>query len=149
VASNDKNRSGGTAHNFHKILNILLKPVLDLQEDGIPNFSHRIGDRLEVVTLLVPLFLVLADGLKGDKIAARKVYYTDVIHICSRCNCCYEDADNVDVKCKFLWRELELKEITESKSHRIGSPKMVLTVTSEPKPKETVIGELDISVYRM
>ena len=47
-----------------------------------------------------------------------------------------------------LWREFELREITESRSHSIGSPKMVLTVTSEPKPKETVIGEPDTSVYQ-
>ena len=47
-----------------------------------------------------------------------------------------------------LWRrELELREITESRSHNIGSPKMVLTVTSEPTPKERVIGEPDTSVY--
>ena len=39
-----------------------------------------------------------------------------------------------------LWRELELSEITESRSHSIGSPNMVLTVTSEPKPKIRVIG---------
>ena len=46
-----------------------------------------------------------------------------------------------------LWRELELREITESRSHNIGSPNMVLTVTSEPRPKERVIGEPDTSVY--
>ena len=46
-----------------------------------------------------------------------------------------------------LWRELELRKITESRSHNIGSPKMVLTVTSEPRPKERVIGEPDTSVY--
>jgi hypothetical protein len=46
-----------------------------------------------------------------------------------------------------LWRELELSEITESRAQSIGSPKMVLTVTSEPKPKERVIGEPDTSVY--
>ena len=39
-----------------------------------------------------------------------------------------------------LWRELELREITESRSYNIGSPKMVLTVTSEPRPKERVTG---------
>ena len=42
---------------------------------------------------------------------------------------------------------LELREITESKSHSIGSPKMVLMVILEPKPKETVIGEPDTLVY--
>ena len=31
---------------------------------------------------------------------------------------------------------MELREITESRAHSIGSPKMVLTVTSEPKPGE-------------
>ena len=48
-----------------------------------------------------------------------------------------------------LWRELELREATESRSHNIGSLKMVLTVTSESKPMETVIGEPDTSVYRV
>ena len=43
---------------------------------------------------------------------------------------------------------MELREITESRSRNIGSPKMVLvTVISEPRPKERVIGEPDTSVY--
>jgi hypothetical protein len=42
---------------------------------------------------------------------------------------------------------LDLREITESRSHSIGSLKMVLTVTSGPKPKERVIGEPETSVY--
>ena len=42
---------------------------------------------------------------------------------------------------------MDLREITESRSHNIGSSKMVLTVTSEPKPKERVIGEPATSVY--
>ena len=41
----------------------------------------------------------------------------------------------------------ELSEITESRSHSIGSPKMVLMMTSEPRPKERVTGEPDTSVY--
>jgi hypothetical protein len=102
VASQDKKCSGETAHNFHKILKVLLKPLLDVQEDGIPNFSHRIGNRIKVVTLLVPFVFVLADGLKGDKCAALKLYYTNVVRICSGCDCHYDNADNVDVKCKFL-----------------------------------------------
>ena len=46
-----------------------------------------------------------------------------------------------------LWRELELRKITESRSYNIGSPKMVLTVTSDTRPKERVIGEPDTLVY--
>ena len=42
---------------------------------------------------------------------------------------------------------MELREITESRAQSIGSPKMVLTVTSDPKPKERVIGEPETSVY--
>ena len=57
MARQDKKRSGETAHNFHKILKVLLKPLLDVQEDGIPNFSYRVGNRIKVVTLLVPLSL--------------------------------------------------------------------------------------------
>jgi len=102
VARQDKKRSGETARNFHKILKVLLKPLLDVQEDGIPNFSYRIGNRIKVVTLLVPLFFVLADGQESDKCAARKLFYTDVVRICSGCDCHYDDADKVDVKCKFL-----------------------------------------------
>ena len=102
MARQDKKRSGETARNFHKILKVLLKPLLDVQEDGIPNFSYRIGDRIKVVTLLVPLFFVLADGQESDKCAARKLYYTDVVRICSGCDCHYDDSDKVDVKCEFL-----------------------------------------------
>ena len=88
MARQDKKRSGETAHNFHKILKVLLKPLLDAQEDGIPNFSHHIGNRIKVVTLLVPLFFVLADGKEGDKCVARKVYYTNVlVWICCGCDC--------------------------------------------------------------
>ena len=46
-----------------------------------------------------------------------------------------------------LRRELELREIPESRAQSIGSPEMVLTVTSEHKPKERVIGEPETLVY--
>ena len=71
--SSDKNHSGETARNFHKILKVLLK-----QETGIPNFSYHIGNRIKIVTLLVPLFLVVAASLEADKITGRKAFYTDV-----------------------------------------------------------------------
>ena len=41
--------------------------------------------------------------------------------------------------------ELERREMTTSKSQSIGRPKMVLTVTSEPKAIEMVMGEPDWS----
>ena len=44
---------------------------------------------------------------------------------------------------------MDLREITDSRSHNIGRPKMVLTVTPEPKPKERVIGEPETSVHRV
>jgi hypothetical protein len=43
VARQDKKHSEETARNFHKILKVLLKPLLDVQEDGIPNFSIVLG----------------------------------------------------------------------------------------------------------
>jgi hypothetical protein len=45
-----------------------------------------------------------------------------------------------------LWRELERREITESKSQSMGRPKIVLTVTSGPKARDRVIGEPEMSV---
>ena len=42
---------------------------------------------------------------------------------------------------------MDLREITESRSHNIGTQKMVLTVASEPKSKERVIGEPETLVY--
>jgi hypothetical protein len=41
-----------------------------------------------------------------------------------------------------LCKELVRREMTESRSKSIGRPKIVLTVTSAPKAKERVIGEL-------
>lgn len=43
--------------------------------------------------------------------------------------------------------ELDRSEITASKSQSIGSPKMVFTVTSLPRAKESVIGDPVMSVY--
>ena len=42
---------------------------------------------------------------------------------------------------------LDRKEITESRSQSIGNPKMVLTVTSEPRAKEIVMGDPEVSTY--
>ena len=105
VASSSKKRTGETARNFHKILKVLLKPVLDLQETGIPDFAFRIGNQMKRVTLLIPLFLMTADGLEACKMTGRKIFYTDVVRICSGCDCSYDDADNANVKCKFLETE--------------------------------------------
>jgi hypothetical protein len=35
----------------------------------------------------------------------RKIFYTDVVRICSGCDCFYDDTDNANVKCKFLETE--------------------------------------------
>jgi hypothetical protein len=43
--------------------------------------------------------------------------------------------------------ELERREMTTSKSQSIGRPKMVLTVTSEPRANERVMGEPEMSTY--
>ena len=43
------------------------------------------------------------------------------------------------------WRVLDVKEITESKSHSIGRPKIVLTVTLGPNAKESVMGAPEVS----
>jgi hypothetical protein len=75
VASSSRKRTGETARNFHKILKVLLQPVLDLQETGIPNFPLRVGNRIKMVTLLIPLFLITADGLEADKMAGRKIFF--------------------------------------------------------------------------
>ena len=82
-----------------------MKPLLDLQETGIPNFPLRIGNRNKMVTLLDPLFMIIADGLEIDKMAGRKIFYTDAVRICSGCDCSYDDANNADAKCNFLETE--------------------------------------------
>jgi hypothetical protein len=43
------------------------------------------------------------------------------------------------------WRELDAKEMTESRSQSMGKPKIVLTVTSGPSAKESVIGAPEAS----
>ena len=43
------------------------------------------------------------------------------------------------------WRELDVKEMTESRSQSIGKPKMVFTVTPGPSAKESVIGAPEVS----
>ena len=42
---------------------------------------------------------------------------------------------------------LERREMTESRSQSMGRLKMVLTVTSDPRAKERVIAELEVSTY--
>jgi hypothetical protein len=43
------------------------------------------------------------------------------------------------------WRELDVKEMTESRSQSMGKPKIVLTVMSGPSAKENVIGAPEAS----
>ena len=105
VAANDPKRSGESSRNFHHMLQTLLKPVLEIQDCGIPDFPVRIDDTCKLCTLLLPIFMVCADGLEADKLCIRKINYRkDCIRICSGCNCSCEDADNTDsaFKCEFL-----------------------------------------------
>lgn len=45
-----------------------------------------------------------------------------------------------------LCMELERRDIIESRSQSIGNPKMVLTVTSEPRANEIVMGDPEVSM---
>ena len=105
VASNDPKRSGESSRNFHRMLKTLLQPLLDIQETGIPDYPVRIDDTCKVCTLLLPLFMVCADGLEADKLCIRKINYRkDCVRICSGCDCSCENADNTDksFQCDFL-----------------------------------------------
>jgi hypothetical protein len=44
-----------------------------------------------------------------------------------------------------LCKELAQREMTESRPHNMGSPKIVLTVTSGPRAKERVTGAPEVS----
>ena len=44
-----------------------------------------------------------------------------------------------------LCMELERREMTASRAQSVGNPKIVFTVTSEPRAKDAVIGEPDVS----
>lgn len=59
-------------------------------------------------------------------------------------------AERVIGKSRFkvrLCMEFERSEMTTSKSQSMGRPKMVFTVTSEPKANEIWIGEPVVSIY--
>jgi hypothetical protein len=43
------------------------------------------------------------------------------------------------------WRELDVKDMTESRLQSMGRPKIGLTVTSGPSAKESVIGATEVS----
>ena len=105
VASNDPKRSGESSRNFHSMLKTLLQPILDVQDTGIPDIPIQIDNVCKVCTLLLPIFMVCADGLEADKLCVRKINYRqDCIRICSGCNCSCENADNTDnsFSCQFL-----------------------------------------------
>ena len=105
VAGNDAKRSGESSRNFHKILEVLLRPVLEVQESGFPNFPVQIDNVGKICTLLVPIFLVTCDGLEADKIGIRKINYRqDCVRICPGCDCSCYNADNVEdgTSCNFL-----------------------------------------------
>jgi len=140
VAGNDPKRSGETSRNFHKILEILLKPVLDVQDTGIPNFPLQIDDLGKIVTLLLPVFLVTADGLEADKISIRKISYRQgCIRICPGCDCSCNDADNVDhvesTGCRFLDQSIIARLCEEALSEDPSKREMQTSAEQELSEK--------------
>ena len=62
----------GTAiRNFHKVLNVALASLKDVQKDGGMNSFLRLGNDVQMKKLKVPVAFVLGDAKSQDQICAR------------------------------------------------------------------------------
>ena len=99
VSSNTKAGRGRSLRNYHKCLSVVLESLLELQK-AKPIVALRLGDRVKICRLRLPIHMVSGDGLSGDHICGRVGGYGPGTSRISRsCNRSFERADDFDGDC--------------------------------------------------
>ena len=63
--SGRKEKAGRSTRNYHDLLSLALQPLIDLQKEK-PLMYVRIGDKVKLVRLLLPVMVILGDGKSND-----------------------------------------------------------------------------------
>ena len=105
ITTNKKLSRGYKARDYHVMLKEVLGSLIEIHRDPylLDDFHLRIGNKVKLVNLRVPVAFVIADTQGADKLCGRYVSYNDLIQRLHRsCKCSPADACDTKHCCEWV-----------------------------------------------